>query len=236
MSKTKEVDTVLPVEKISSEEKAEQMEKEQRLKNLEFWNSVEKTDPSFTKQVDFGRGFTSIDAHYQIREATAKWGLLGSGWGVDAVTVSDPNIIDPSLVGMSVTIWYKDEDGNKCYGVPILATSQKHFGKKADDDAFKKATTDGITKGLSYFGFNADVFLGKFDDNKYVKEVTEHFKEPADTMDLSDSKKAIREAFSKDEKWEASILDWAKVDDVDKMTNPQIIEVMKMITPKGGEK
>jgi len=35
----------------------------------------------------------------------------------------------------------------------------------------KKATTDGITKCLSMLGFNADVFLGKFDDNKYVQEL-----------------------------------------------------------------
>ena len=43
--------------------------------------------------------------------------------------------------------------------------------KKPDTDCMKKATTDGLTKGLTYFGFNADVFLGKFDDNKYVEEL-----------------------------------------------------------------
>ena len=43
--------------------------------------------------------------------------------------------------------------------------------QKPDTDCMKKATTDGITKGLTYFGFNADVFLGKFDDNKYVAEL-----------------------------------------------------------------
>jgi hypothetical protein len=30
-----------------------------------------------------------------------------------------------------------------------------------------------MTKGLSKIGFNADVFLGKFDDNKYVKSLEE---------------------------------------------------------------
>ena len=206
--------------------------------NLKFWESVAMTDPTYTKHVAVGRGFTAIDAHYQIREATAKWGILGSGWGVETEPISDAALVDPSLVGVKVTIWYLDDSGNRCYGVPIIATSKKHFGQNADSDAFKKATTDGITKGLSYFGFNADVFLGKFDDNKYVQEVTEHFKEnePVDTVDLSDSKKAIREAFNKDEKWAVEILDWAEVDSVDKMTNAQIIEVMKMITPEGGEK
>ena len=40
---------------------------------------------------------------------------------------------------------------------------------KPDTDCMKKATTDGLTKCLTYLGFNADVFLGKFDDNKYVE-------------------------------------------------------------------
>jgi hypothetical protein len=29
------------------------------------------------------------------------------------------------------------------------------------------AVTDGLTKALSHLGFNADVFLGKHDGNKY---------------------------------------------------------------------
>ena len=245
MSKVKErkAEEFLPVEELSNEEKAELMEKEQRQENLKFWNSVEKTDPSFTKYVSFGRGFTSIDAHYQMREATARWGMLGCGWGVDVVPISDPNIVDPSLIGMLVTVWYKDEDGNRFNGIPILAMSKKYTGKNADDDAGKKATTDGITKGLSYFGFNADVFLGKFDDDKYVQEVTEHFKEPVDTVDkepvdtvdLSESRETIRKRFDEDTAWERTILDWAKVDSVDEMSNDQIIDVMNTIKPEGGD-
>jgi hypothetical protein len=44
-----------------------------------------------------------------------------------------------------------------------------------DNDAFKKATTDALTKLLSHLGFNADVFLGLFDDNKYVKRMEQEF-------------------------------------------------------------
>jgi len=46
---------------------------------------------------------------------------------------------------------------------------------KPDHDVLKKATTDGITKCLSYLGFNADVFTGKFDDNKYVQQMNNEF-------------------------------------------------------------
>ena len=36
----------------------------------------------------------------------------------------------------------------------------------------KKVATDALTKGLSKLGFNADVFMGMFDDNKYVNKLT----------------------------------------------------------------
>ena len=35
--------------------------------------------------------------------------------------------------------------------------------------------TDAITKALSHLGFNADVFLGKFDDNAYVTAMRAEF-------------------------------------------------------------
>ena len=40
---------------------------------------------------------------------------------------------------------------------------------KEDDEATKKALTNSICKGLSYLGFSADVYEGKFDDDKYVQ-------------------------------------------------------------------
>ena len=45
-------------------------------------------------------------------------------------------------------------------------------GSRPDEDAAKKAVTDGLTKCVSYIGFNADVFLGRFDDNKYVQQAS----------------------------------------------------------------
>ena len=40
---------------------------------------------------------------------------------------------------------------------------------KIDDEYAKKSATDALTKGLSMIGFNSDIFLGKYDDNKYVE-------------------------------------------------------------------
>ena len=51
---------------------------------------------------------------------------------------------------------------------PIASSIKTMMGKRVDDDCIKKVQTDALTKGLSKLGFNADVFMGRFDDNKYV--------------------------------------------------------------------
>jgi uncharacterized short protein YbdD (DUF466 family) len=48
-----------------------------------------------------------------------------------------------------------------------------------DADFAKKMETDALTKVLSKMGFNADVFMGRYDDNKYVEQMTrEHAPKP----------------------------------------------------------
>ena len=46
---------------------------------------------------------------------------------------------------------------------------------KVDDDLAKKVETDTLTKSLSKLGFSADIFLGRYDDVRYVAEVTKEF-------------------------------------------------------------
>ncbi len=45
-----------------------------------------------------------------------------------------------------------------------------------DDEFAKKLETDITTKALSKLGFAADVFFGKYDDNKYLNELREKYK------------------------------------------------------------
>tara|TARA_R110002020_G_scaffold15801_5_gene56396 strand:+ start:4580 stop:5299 length:720 start_codon:yes stop_codon:yes gene_type:complete len=238
MSKVKEktAEEFLPVEEMSEEEKAELMEKDRKKVNMELWDKLFHTDPNFTKPM-YG-GMTTIDAYYQVREMTKEFGPAGQGWGW---TVEETNNHDPRLVVLRVALWYTLD--NERFDVPPqfgsstidLPYPDKEGNPQIDKDSWKKAVTDGISKSCSYIGMGGDVFLGRFDDNKYVEEMKERFKEPVDTVNLSESKDAIRKAFSKDEAWAVSILDWAEVGSVDKMSNEQIIEVMKMIKPEGGE-
>lgn len=141
--------------------------------NMAIWNAVEKTDPAHTKKVNQRGGFTAISAAYQIMRATEQFGPIGIGWGYIA---RDP-IFHETLVFVPVTIWHGDRSNTfgPIYGGAEWKSNKGHL----DSDAPKKAETDGLTKGLSQIGFNADVFLGRFDDNKYVAAMAREFAEGA---------------------------------------------------------
>ena len=138
---------------------------------LDLWNKVCKTNPKYTREVKFGsRGFTAINPQYQIMKATEQFGPFGEGWGVRDERLW---LIADGLLGYQATLWYKN--GTKVCEFDINASITTHMGSKLDDDCFKKVSTDALTKGLSKLGFNADVFLGLWDDNKYVNQMEKEF-------------------------------------------------------------
>ena len=137
--------------------------------NMRIWQAVEKTDPAHTKHVSQRGGFTAINANYQIMQATKQFGPIGIGWGY----VSGEPIFHDTLLFVPVTLWYGDRSNT--FGPMLGCEEWKSDKGRVDSDASKKATTDAITKLLSQLGFSADVFLGKYDNQKYVEELAEEF-------------------------------------------------------------
>lgn len=140
--------------------------------NLAIWKAVERTDPAHTKKVNQRGGFTAISAHYQVMRATEQFGPVGIGWGYH----NGEPIFHDALVFVPVTIWHGNRENT--FG-PLYGGAEWKIGNRLDSDAIKKAATDGLTKALSHIGFNADVFLGMFDDNKYVQQVAREYAEQA---------------------------------------------------------
>lgn len=142
--------------------------------NLDFWNTVEETDPNFTKPVTYGgRKFTTIDAYYQIKTATEMWGMYGSDWGLFDLEYTP--IENTPLMHLKAQFKYPSPYGS-VVSFPITTAVKVVSGKgQFDPDFAKKAETSLITKSLSRLGFNADVFLGKFDDNIYVDELRSEY-------------------------------------------------------------
>jgi hypothetical protein len=146
-------------------------------KNMRFWKEVCVTDPHHTKGVQKGRKFTAVDAQYQVQRATEIFGPVGEGWGYQVHYEFTTHDLAPPMepfVTAYVTVWHGDVNnrfGPVCAIHPLVARYKS--GAQFDDDAPKKAMTDALTKALSHLGFSADVFLGKYDDNKYVAQAQE---------------------------------------------------------------
>lgn len=154
-------------------------------KNLALWRLNEATDPAHTKPVRIGKDMTAIDTYYQIKRATETFGPVGTGWGwnleEEVVEAQGKDGVTVMIAKCKVTVWYMPPDGSeRAYCGPVIACNQLVTGKGyADDEAFKKATSDGITKSLSYLGFSADIFMGLWDDLKYVARLKDEFSKKA---------------------------------------------------------
>tara|TARA_R110001583_G_scaffold28250_4_gene100490 strand:- start:381 stop:1019 length:639 start_codon:yes stop_codon:yes gene_type:complete len=140
---------------------------------MKLWKAVEKTNPKYTKQVGFGRKFTSVNAQYQIMCATEQFGAIGKGWGIKSEFFNP--IID-GMIGYTATLWWRESDDIHTFDINSSISTHNKSGK-LDDECFKKVSTDAMTKGLSKLGFNADVFLGQYDDNRYVTQMKQEFAE-----------------------------------------------------------
>lgn len=145
--------------------------------NMKIWDQVCTSDPEHLKPVSFGaRSFTAIDPQSQIQKATEVFGPVGEGWGWDA-TMHYIHTDDGQIIALAdVILWHGDRANSfgPFPGCRKFYATTKSGAKNINEEAPKMAVTDGLTKGLSHLGFNADVFLGKMDGNKYAAPKGSH--------------------------------------------------------------
>lgn len=154
--------------------------------NMRIWDAVSKTNPAHTKTVNQRGGFTAINANSQIMEATRQFGPIGIGWGYNTGTP----YFHETLMFVPVTLWHSGDRSTE-FGPLIGCEEWKDSKGRVDSDVGKKATTDAVTKGLSQLGFNADVFLGLYDDQKYVNQVRQEFAEKTKQDDKPETVKVM---------------------------------------------
>lgn len=140
--------------------------------NLKLWESVETTLLEYTKKVEQRGGYTAIDPAYQAKNATEVFGVFGTGWGFDSSELSTELVESTGMV-IHKAVFFYILDGKK--GSFPIHNAVSVWGDKArtrpDEDFAKKVETNTISKALAKLGFNADVFLGQFDDHNYVQEL-----------------------------------------------------------------
>lgn len=176
--------------------------------NLKLWHSVEKTNPAYTKNAKVsGREITAIAPQYQIMQVTEQFGVYGEKWGFKNINLSYDLVEKCNLVVFKGTFFFPN-------GEFEIINSAKLYMDRAntmvDSDFAKKIETDTLTKAISKLGFNADIFMGKFDDTKYVEEMKEEFKSPEE--------KAKQEAAAKEQQRLQGIAnDIAKFTEIEKL-------------------
>ncbi len=152
--------------------------------NLKLWNSVEKTNPNYTKKAKVGGvNITAIAPQYQIMQVTEKFGVYGEKWGFKDIKLSYDLVDKYDLVVFRGTFFFPNGEFEIINSCKLYINNAKTM---IDDNFAKKVETDSLTKAISKLGFNADIFLGKFDDVRYLEEVTKEFAPPIVKQKLSD--------------------------------------------------
>ena len=145
-------------------------------KNLELWSKVEKTNPKYTKPAKVGgMSITAIAPQYQIKMVTEQFGVYGQAWGFKNIILSYDLVEKYNMVVFKGTFFFPDGE------FEIINSCKLYMDRKLtmlDDNFAKKIETDALTKAISKLGFNADIFLGKFDNVRYVDEMKKEFAEP----------------------------------------------------------
>jgi hypothetical protein len=151
-----------------------------------IWDQAKYTDPRFTKSVSKGAyRFTAVDAQYNVLRAHEIFGAHGDKWGWDLVST---DVVEGVFI-VCIKLWYieevgMDDEGAVCegrrecspvFGAEGIVKIRRSGERVIDEDAPKKALTDALSKAFSYLGFSADVFLGMFDNQKYVDAMNKRF-------------------------------------------------------------
>jgi hypothetical protein len=145
-----------------------------------IWDKAQKTDARYVKRFQRAGGFsgTAINPTWLAKRATEEFGPCGFGWGIEPVReewVSGPGGVVVHV--LLARLWYKFQPVNgttaEVQRGEILQYGQTTFVNekgRVDEEAPKKSLTDAMSKCLSLLGFASDVYLGLWDDSKYVAE------------------------------------------------------------------
>lgn len=156
--------------------------------NMALWSALEKTDPKYTKPYKGKGGFagTAINGTSIIKRLTEQFGPCGTGWRFvldDEQIVEGHKLRSGDVCKLHIVrghIDYKshaDGDGNIVwfstspqFGQTIMVGENNTGPAWTDEEAPKKSITDCMSKCAVLIGVSADVYLGLYDDNKYVNE------------------------------------------------------------------
>ncbi|EMG53124.1 putative exodeoxyribonuclease VIII [Ochrobactrum sp. CDB2] len=147
--------------------------------NLDLWEAHADIDPKYTKSIT-GKAYkgTSPNPQYVIKCLTEMFGPVGQGFGWEVLAEDFTPLGDEVLHWCRIRLWHtKREHYYEAYGQTKALMKTRDKGLMSDEDAPKKSLTDAIIKAASQLGIAANIFLGRWDDQKYVDELKEEFRQ-----------------------------------------------------------
>lgn len=147
------------------------------MSNTEIWDALARTDPTATKPFSRAGGFkgTAVKPMWIIKRLTEQFGAAGVGWGVNRPEFQVVPCEGETLVYCTVSAWHGARE-NLLWGVGgDKVQAKRSSGPFCDDEAFKKAFTDAINNAFKSIGVAADIHMGRFDDDKYVEQISAEF-------------------------------------------------------------
>ena len=142
--------------------------------NLRHWEKHADIDPRFTKPIT-GKAYkgTSPNPQYVIKCLTDIFGPVGEGFGWEVVAESFTPLGDEILHWCRIKFWHTNRANSfDSYGQTKALMKTKN-GMMSDEDAPKKSLTDAVIKAASHVGIASNIFLGRWDDQKYVAQVAQ---------------------------------------------------------------
>ena len=168
--------------------------------NLRHWERFDDIDPKFTKAIT-GKAYkgTSPNPQYAIRCLTEIFGPVGEGFGWDVVAESWEPVGGETIHWCRIKFWHTDRANTfDSYGQTRAAYTTSNGKNLVDEDAPKKSLTDAIIKAASHIGIAANIFLGRWDDQKYVAEVNaEYRKADGPQFDSAGAMERLKNAVAK---------------------------------------
>lgn len=192
--------------------------------NLKIWESHADIDPKFTKPIT-GKAYkgTSPNPQYVVRCLTELFGPVGIGFGWNVIAEDFTKLGDETLHWCRISFWHTDRANTfESYGQTKAAYPTSSGKFMVDEDAPKKSLTDAIIKAASHIGIGANIFLGRWDDQKYVAEVNAEYraeerKSSGPSQDEIAHERAVNDA-------------QAMIESADSL--PDLLAVWKRIPPK----
>lgn len=144
--------------------------------NMELWNKVKRPPATALKQIKAGRlsGMSDINPQWRLEVMTEHFGQCGTGWYYTVERTWTENGANGEVMAfVLIHLHTKTEQG---WSAPITGiggsalVAKESSGLRANDEAYKMATTDALSVAMKQLGIAADIYMGLWDGSKYRDE------------------------------------------------------------------